>query len=151
MFCIKGFHISASGAIQGHHGPLVHYTSSCSFSNNFLCSTNSICLVILNPFSNKPFLYVCTTSLLKMLWEKKKLLITSNFSFFHSVFYPLENRPPSLSNFILLSAISAHQRGSRSCIPSHCWVVISDVQFHVTLTLSQTTNFGLFQIERVCR
>ena len=28
------------------------------------------------------------TSLLKTLWEKEKLLITSNFSFSHSIFYP---------------------------------------------------------------
>ena len=42
-----------------------------------------------NPFPNKPwFLRVCWTSLLKTLWEKKKLLVTSNFSFSHSVFYP---------------------------------------------------------------
>ena len=40
------------------------------------------------PFSNKPcFLRVCSTSLLKTLWEKEKLLVTSNFSFSHSVFY----------------------------------------------------------------
>ena len=43
----------------------------------------------LNPFPNKPwFLRVCCTSLLKTLWEKEKLLVTSNFSFSHSVFYP---------------------------------------------------------------
>ena len=42
-----------------------------------------------NPFTNKPwFLRVCSTSLLKTLWEKEKLLVTSNFSFSHSVFYP---------------------------------------------------------------
>ena len=42
-----------------------------------------------NPFPNKPwFLRVCSTSPLKTLWEKEKLLITSNFSFSHSVFYP---------------------------------------------------------------
>ena len=42
-----------------------------------------------NPFLNKPwFLHVCTTSLLKTLWEKEKLLVTSNFSSSHSVFYP---------------------------------------------------------------
>ena len=36
-----------------------------------------------NPFPNKPqFLRVCSTSLLKTLWEKEKLLLTSNFSFF---------------------------------------------------------------------
>ena len=35
-----------------------------------------------NPFPNKPlFLRVCSTSLLKTLWEKEKLLVTSNFSF----------------------------------------------------------------------
>ena len=44
-----------------------------------------------NSFPNKPlFLRVCSTSLLKTLWEKEKLLLTSNFSFSHSVFYPFE-------------------------------------------------------------
>ena len=43
----------------------------------------------LNPFPNKPcFLRVCSTSLLKTLCEKEKLLVTSNFSFSHSIFYP---------------------------------------------------------------
>ena len=42
-----------------------------------------------SPFSNKPwFLRVCSTSLSKTLWEKEKLLVRSNFSFSHSVFYP---------------------------------------------------------------
>ena len=50
------------------------------------------CLVYkrVNPFPNKPlFLRVCNTSLSKTLWEKKKLLVTSNFYFSPSVFYPL--------------------------------------------------------------
>ena len=35
-----------------------------------------------NPFPNKPwFLHICSTSLLKTLWEKEKLLVMSNFSF----------------------------------------------------------------------
>ena len=34
------------------------------------------------------FLTVCITSLLKTPWEKEKLLITNNFPFPHSVFYP---------------------------------------------------------------
>ena len=43
----------------------------------------------INPFQNKPwFLCVCSTSLLKLLREKEKSLIMSNFSFSHSVFYP---------------------------------------------------------------
>ena len=42
-----------------------------------------------NPFPSKPwFLRVCSTNLLKTQWEKEKLLITSSFSFSHSVFYP---------------------------------------------------------------
>ena len=44
----------------------------------------------LNPFPNKPwFLHVWSTSILKTLWEKKKLLVTSNFSVSYSVFYPV--------------------------------------------------------------
>ena len=47
--------------------------------------------LILNPFPNKPwFLRVCSTSLLKTLWEKEKLLLTSNFPFSYSVFYPFK-------------------------------------------------------------
>ena len=51
---------------------------------HFVCKGSTI-----NPFPNKPwFLRVCSTSLLKTLWERVKLLIMSNFSFSHSVFYP---------------------------------------------------------------
>ena len=50
----------------------------------------------LNPFPNKPLsLCVCSTSLLETLLEKEKLVMMSNFSFFHSVFY----------TFVELSAI----------------------------------------------
>ena len=43
---------------------------------------------LVNPFPNKPwFLRVCSTSRQKTLWEKEKLLVRSNFSFSHSVFY----------------------------------------------------------------
>ena len=46
---------------------------------------------VLIPLPNRPlFLHVCCTYmyLLKTPWERKKLLVTSNFSFSHSVFYP---------------------------------------------------------------
>ena len=40
-------------------------------------------------FPNKAwFLRVNRTSLVKTLWKEEKLLVTSNFSFSHSVFYP---------------------------------------------------------------
>ena len=47
---------------------------------------------LFSPFPNKPWcLPVCSTSLLKTLWEKKKLLVMSNFSFSPNVFYPFGN------------------------------------------------------------
>ena len=40
-----------------------------------------------NPFPNNPwFLRVCSTSLLKTLWEKEKLLVTSKFLLFPKCF-----------------------------------------------------------------
>ena len=45
--------------------------------------------MVFHPFPNNPwFLRVFSTSPLKTLREKEKLLVTSNFSFSHSVFYP---------------------------------------------------------------
>ena len=44
---------------------------------------------LLDPFPhNNTFWRPLETNLLKTLWEKEKLLVTSNFSFSHSVFYP---------------------------------------------------------------
>ena len=58
---------------EGHH-------KHCRKNVSFYIST-------FNSFPNKPwFLRVCSTSLLKTLWENEKLLVTSNFSFSHSVF-----------------------------------------------------------------
>ena len=40
-------------------------------------------------FQTSPlFLHLCSTSLLKAVWEKEKLLFMSSFSFSHIVFYP---------------------------------------------------------------
>ena len=53
----------------------------------------------LNAFPNKPwFSCVYGIMILKILWEKEKLLVTSNFSFSHSVFYPLDNFLPLFIN-----------------------------------------------------
>ena len=42
------------------------------------------CFHSINCFPNKPWvLCVCSICLLKTLWEKEKLLVTSNFSFSH--------------------------------------------------------------------
>ena len=54
----------------------------------------------MNPFPNKPwFLCVCSTRLLKTLWEKEKLLEMSNFSFSHNVFYPCEKLSARIVEF----------------------------------------------------
>ena len=53
-----------------------------------LSKSSLFILDIINPFPNKPwFLRVFCTSLLKTMWENEKLLMISNFSFAHSVFY----------------------------------------------------------------
>ena len=83
MFGMNGFHVSASGAIQGHHGPLV-----CVFN----------------------------TSILKTMWGKERLLVTSNFSFFPTVFFThLENFLPFSSNLKLSSANSFTWEESKIC------------------------------------
>ena len=46
-------------------------------------------IIVFNPFPNMPwFLRVYSTGHMKTLWEKEKLLVTSNFSFSHTIFYP---------------------------------------------------------------
>ena len=63
------------------------YTGTCTYQSQYLLMCFHL-KGLLNPFPNKPwFLRVCSMSLLKTLWEKEKLLVTSNFSFSHSVFY----------------------------------------------------------------
>ena len=53
------------------------------------CQLSHQLVINLEPFLKQALvLCVCSTSLLKTLWEKEKLLITSNFSFSHSIFYP---------------------------------------------------------------
>ena len=62
---------------------------------------------LFNPFPNKAlFLHVCSTSLLKTIWEKEKLLIMSNFSFFQSIFYPMGELSTISSSLKLSSANS---------------------------------------------
>ena len=62
---------------------------------------------MVNPFPNKPwFLRVCRTNLLKTLWEKEKLPVTSNFSFPEAFSTFLEDFPPYSSSLTLSSANS---------------------------------------------
>ena len=74
---------------------------------------------VLNPFPNKPwFLRVCSTSLLKTLWEQEKLLVTSNLIFpFAVVFSTLsENYLPFSLNMKLSSAKAFTLEASTICL-----------------------------------
>ena len=66
---------------------LFSYVFHCYISlvhqNVALCS-NGLTLSQTSP----GFAHICSTSLLKTQLEKEKLLVTSNFSFSHFVFYP---------------------------------------------------------------
>ena len=62
-----------------------------NFDNKILTEQNQDLqeLYSFNPFPhNDTFWRPWEKSLLKTLWEKEKLLVMSNFSFSHSVFYP---------------------------------------------------------------
>ena len=68
------------------------------------------------PFPNKPWiLCVCSTGLLKTLWEKNKLFAASNFSFSHSFSSRFENILPMSSNLKLSSANSFSLEKSKIC------------------------------------
>ena len=56
-----------------------------------------------------------STSPSKTLWEKEKLLVTSNFSLSHSVFYTFGNFLPFSSNSKLSSANSLSLEESKVC------------------------------------
>ena len=88
-------------------------TSIFFFYDNF---STAISPRVVNSFPDKPwFLCVSNTILLKTLWEKKKLLITSNFFFFHSVFYPFQELFAVFINFKLLSVNSFNLEESKTC------------------------------------
>ena len=110
-------------------------------------------MMAFNPFPNKPwFLRVYSTSLSKTLWEKEKLLVTSNFFFSHGVFYPFGKLSAIFINFEIVvcklfqfEKFVVWERVKGRIL--FCSVVLA----FDTLTLSQTTNSRLFQTERVCR
>ena len=62
-----------------------------------------------------PGLRVCSTSLLKTLWEKGKLLVMSNFSFSRSVFFPFGELSAIFDKLKLSSATSFSSEESKIC------------------------------------
>ena len=111
-----------------------------SFSHN----VSSLLSRLINPFPNKPwFLRVCSISLLKIMREKEKLLIMSNFSFSHSVFYPLRE----LSAIFMLFKIVVCKFFQFGILQNLSFG--KGLNYRICLlTLSQTTNFRPFQISK---
>ena len=72
---------------------------------NFCCRVRAAILeyttAVIYPFPKQAlvFLPVCSTSRLKTLYKKEKLLMTSNFSFSHSVFCPFRKVSAMLIKF----------------------------------------------------
>ena len=98
-----------------------HNVSALS-EKEFLSNTHLILRLLMlsrwkiDPFPNKPwFLRVCSTILLKTLREKKKLLVTSNFSFSHSVFYLFGELSAIFNKLELSSANSFSLEESKIC------------------------------------
>ena len=68
-----------------------------------------------NPYRNKPwFVHVYNISLLKTLWENEKLLVMSNFSFSHRVFYPFCELSTTFIKIKLSSANSFNLEESKN-------------------------------------
>ena len=74
------------------------------------------------------------------LWEKEKLLVTSNFSFSHSVFKRLVSHGSQKVSLC-----------GNELITKFVIKILQKEHRYTVLTLSQTTNFRLVQTESVCR
>ena len=89
-----------------------------------------------NPFPNKPwFLRIRIMSLLKTLWEKEKLLVTSNFSFSLSVFLP-----------VWITCFSFHQAQNCRLQTLSFWKCL----IHVFVVWERVTKRQYVQIENIC-
>ena len=96
--------------------PAKALNSDKSFGKELTLSESDIILFVFNSFPNKPWiLLVSHTSLLKTLWKKEKLLITSNFSFSTLFSTCLEKFLPSSSNLKLSSENSFNLEESKIC------------------------------------
>ena len=74
--------------VLGNVENIVHYGNTIYL---YLSIADDADYLNLFPFLNMPlFLHVCSTSLLKTLTEKEKLLVTSNFSFSSQSFLPFQ-------------------------------------------------------------
>ena len=72
---------------------LIHSYWCCTFRNNVTPSQS---------FPKQALVFMCSTRLLRTPWKKEKLLITSDFSFPPSVFYPFEEISAIFTKFEII-------------------------------------------------
>ena len=105
-------------------------------------------LVKINSFPNYPlFSHVCSTTILKTLWEKEKLLMTSNFSFSHSVFYPVIELFAVFIKFRIVVCKLFQFGRVQNMLFGNGLNAFADVEIHlirIVLTLDQLTKVRLF-------
>ena len=102
-----------------------------SFSHNVFLK--AFLVRSINPFPNKPwFLHVCSTSLLKTLCEKEKLLVTSNSSFSHINLNPFGN----LSDIFIKLQIVVCTLSVWKSLKIFVWKRVRTVLYYMGLTLS---------------
>ena len=154
------------------YGLLRRSIMSDCFQNGFRRMTTTFHTSI-NSIPNKSlFLHACSTSLLKILWDKEKLLVTCNFSFSHSVSYLFLELSVifmkfeivvcklfqfgRVRNFLFGKGLrmagfkSNHHKGHQNS--GLCGKgLMSKKDCHLGKGSPQTTSFRLFQIQRVCR
>ena len=73
-------------------------------------------VIILAIFCEMAVLTLSGTSLLKTLWEKEKLLVRSNFSSSHSVFYQFGDLPAIFIKFEICCLQTLSVWKSKTCL-----------------------------------
>ena len=95
-------------------------------------------------FPNKPFFFrVCSTSLLKTLCEKEKLLVTSNFSFSHRVFYLFGELCWLVMSVYLSSLATAHLNDTQR---RRLVVTVDSARIHDETTENSAWFFNVFGV-----
>ena len=74
---------------------------------------------------------------MKTLWEKEKLLVTSNFSFSHSVFYPFEDLPAIFVKFEIICRLLQFGKKSLKLVG---WARVKINLLILTLGFTTTTT-----------
>ena len=133
------------------HRPQIRVFHSILLEKESIDLSSILCIWQFNPFPNKPlYLHICSTSLSKTQWEKEKLLVTRNFSFSCSVFYQFGELSAIFIKleFVVCKLFHFRRVWNLSFGKGLSFLLITDKSWH--LTHYQTTNFRLFQTERVC-